>query len=165
MPQAVSEELIREVLAEDAREPAILITFEADGLEVPIRATTWPDGITRTVTIEGVPTVQTFQFFPFAWSFPGASAEEPERAARLEIANSDAIIGEAVRSLTGQAYVTAELIRVPAPELAEIAVTRARVADIEIKGPSVILTVKARGFADVFACGPRYVRLRTPALF
>jgi hypothetical protein len=165
MPRDVTEDMVREVLAEDAREPAVLITFEAEGLDEPILATSWSEAIQRTVTIEGVPTVQTFKPFPFRWSFPGASAEEPDRTARLEIANSDAVIGEAVRGLTGQAWITAELVRVVDPTLAEIAVNQARVTDIEIKGPSVVLTVKARDLAGVMACARRYVRARTPALF
>jgi hypothetical protein len=162
--QDVTEEMIRDVFAEDARVPATLITFEAADLEEPIRATDYRgdlgDGLYGIVS-RGV----TYQFFPFAFTFGGASAEEPERQARLEIGNVDGAILHAIRSIEARPYLTAELVRVSAPDHVELAMSRSPLSDVDANAASIEMTLRSRNFDQVYACAKRYVIARTPSLF
>lgn len=153
----VSEAMVREVFAEDGRLPATLVTFESSDLPEPIRATDHPEGI--------VSRGETFRFFPFTFSAGGASAEDPDRTMRLEIANLDALIAEAIRSTAGQPICTVELVRVLDPNAVEIAFRDCEVRDVEVTGPTVIFQLAGRELSNQFACSKRYVQARTPALF
>lgn len=155
--QEVSEAMVREVLAEDALEPATLITFVAAELPEPIRATDHPDGL--------ISRGEEYRFFPFRFSFGGASAEEVERAARLEIANTDGMIVEALRTLSQRPTITAELVRVLDPDNVELAIVGAEIDDIDASSASVTMTIRPRAFDRRFACSKRYVIARTPSLF
>lgn len=162
--QAVTEAMVRDVFAEDARVPATLITFDAEELEEPILATDYRGdlgGGEFGIVSRGL----TYRFFPFRFTFGGASAEEIERQARLEIANVDGSILHAIRSIAGQPFLTAELVRVSAPDHVELALTRAPLSDVDANAASIDMTVKARSFDQVYACAKRYVIARTPSLF
>lgn len=162
--QDVTEDMIRDVFAEDARVPATLITFEADELEEPILATDYR-GDLGDGRFGLVSRGQTYQFFPFRFTFGGASAEEIERQARLEIANVDGAILHAIRSIAGKPYLTAELVRVSSPDYVELALTRTAISDIDANSASIDMTIKGRSFDQVYACAKRYVIARTPSLF
>lgn len=155
--QEVTEAMIREIIAEDAREPVTLVTITAAGLDAPIRCCNEPAGIES----RGF----AFPFFPFSFSGAGASAEEPERACRLEVANIDAVIVEAIRAATDEPVCTVELVRLFDPDNVEIGFRNMRVTDASADGPSVVLTLKGKDLDNMVACSKRYVAARTPGLF
>lgn len=157
MMQEVSEAMIRELLAEDARAPATLVTFSAEGLDDPIYATDAEAGITS----RGI----DYRFFPFAFTAGGASSEEPARTAKLEIANTDEMIVRALRTVTGVPTMTVELVRVFDPDYVEIAFRDLDVIDIQDDGPSVTFTLSGKSLVNAFAVAKRYVAARTPSLF
>lgn len=162
--QDVTEDMVRDVFAEDARVPATLVTLDAEELEEPIRATDYRgdlgDGVFGIVS-RG----ELFRYFPFAFTFGGASAEEAERSAKLEIANVDGLILHSLRSLQTRPYLTAELVRVSAPDYVELALSRAPITDINATEASVDMTIRPRDFDQLYACAKRYVIARTPSLF
>lgn len=153
----VSEDMIRAAFARQVEQMTVLVTIEADGLVEPIRASSDPDGT--------VSRGQTFRYHPFGFSGGGASAEEPVRRVRLEIGNVDGRIAEAVRTVTGNPIATMETIRAVEPDVVEMAIEEARVADIEVDDPKVTATLNPRDFATEPACKARYIIARTPGLF
>lgn len=158
MAQEFSASAIEQIYSEDGPATAILISLDSPSLEEPIRASSDPDGTTS----RGL----QYDHFPFSFLWSGAGQDEPSRGAKLEIANTDARIGRAVRSLPAGAQIsaTAEMILVDAPDDVEMAVTDARVGDVEIDDPKVTANIEARSFSTEPANQARYIKARTPGL-
>lgn len=158
MAQDLSPEMIEAIYAEDGPATALLVTLDSPTLVTPIRASSDPDGTTSRG--------EDFPHFPFGFTFGGAGQDEPARNSKLEIANSDARIMRAVRSLPAGAQVsaTAELVQIDEPDEVELALTGARVADIECDDPKVTATITTRDFENEPACQARYIGARTPGL-
>ena len=156
--QDMSPDAIEQFYSEDGPATALLVTLDSPTLDAPIRASSDPDGTTS----RGL----RFEPFPFAFMFGGASGDEAVRGAKLEIANSDARIMRAVRSLPAGAQVSAsaELVMVDDPNEVEMAMTGARVSDIECDDPKVTANIAPKAFDTEPACVARYVRARTPGL-
>lgn len=153
----VSEEMIRASFARQVEQMTVLVTIEAEGLVEPIRASSDPDGT--------VSRGETYRYHPFAFSGGGASADEPVRRVRLEIGNVDGRLSEAARTVTGNPIATMETVRAVAPDVVELAIEEARVADIEVDDPKITATLNPREFATEPACKARYIIARTPGLF
>lgn len=158
MSQDFSPEAIEQIYSEDGPALALLVTLESPELAQPIRASSDPDGT--------VSRGMEFEHFPFGFMFGGAGQDEPSRPAKLEIGNVDARVMQAVRSLPAgaQASVTAETVLIDSPDDVEMAVTNARVEDIECDDPKVTANLKPRSFEDEPACQARYIGSRTPGL-
>ncbi len=158
MPRDFSPEAIEQIYSEDGPAMALLITLDSATLVEPIRASSDPDGTTS----RGF----DFPHYPFAFVFGGAGQDEPSRGAKLEIANSDARIMRAVRSLPAGAQVgaTAELVLLDAPDEVEMAVIGARVGDVECDDPKVTANIEPRSFDTEPANQARYIGSRTPGL-
>jgi len=163
--QEVSEALIRQLFAEEAEEPVLLITLEADGLETPIRASSHdgriPGGTRRGIVSRG----EIYDFTPFDFRFGGAGEGDPIRDATLEIYTRDGEVESAIRTATGNPTVTAEMVRLVAPDTIEMAMTAARLRDVEIDAPKMTASIKPRSFAEEPACKAAYNPSRTPGLF
>ncbi len=157
--QDLSPDMIEAIFAEDVEPTALLITLDSAGLDEPLRASSDPEGT--------VSRGESYTYYPFAFAFGGASQDEPARGAKLEIGNVDAIIAQTVRSLPAgaQVSVSCELIRTAAPDDVELAMTGARVSDIEIQDPTVSATIAPRAFNEEPACQARCVAARLPGLF
>lgn len=155
--QGVTEDMVRAMFSTDAEPFSVLVTISGAGLAEPIRASSDPAGTTSRG--------EFYPFFPFSFSAGGAGAEEISRSCRLQIANVDGRIAQAVRQATGKPLATVEIVRAAAPDDVEIAIDGAGVKDIEIDEPSATATIIPRDFANEPACGPRYTIFRTPGLF
>lgn len=155
--QDVTEDLIREMFSSDAAPLVILVTISGSGLAEPIRVTSDPDGT--------VSRGETFEFFPFTFAAGGSSIDETARGCRLQIANVDARIAQAVRAATGKPSATVELVRKAAPDDVETAIVGAQVNDVDIDEPVATASLLPRNFSNEPACAPRYVIFRTPGLF
>lgn len=158
MAQDFSPEMVEAIYAEDGPATALLVTIDSATLVTPIRASSDPDGTSSRG--------EDYPHFPFSFNFGGAGQDEPARQSKLEIANSDARIMRAVRSLPAGAQVsaTAELVLIDDPDEVELALTGARVGDIECDDPKVTATVLTRDFENEPANQARYVGARTPGL-
>lgn len=157
MPANVSEAYVRASFARTTPDIALLVTVRADGLDEPLRATSWPGGIES----RGV----DYPYMPFNFAWQGAGTGEIARAARLEIANIDGRISEAVRTAIGRPAVDVESIRVEDPNTVELGLTDAGLAEVEIDDTHATGTLSPRDFATEPACGPRYTIFRVPAAF
>lgn len=155
--QDVSEDMIREMFSTDAPPMTILVTLEGGGLAEPIFVTSDPDGT--------VSRGETYEFFPFTFSSGGHGVDDMSRGCRLQIANVDGRISQAVRSATGKPTATVELVRQAAPDDVETAIVEAKINDIDIDEPTATATLLPRNFSNEPACSPRYVVFRTPGLF
>ncbi len=155
--QPVSEALIYDLYLQEPETPITLLTLDAPSMVEPIRVCDAPEGFTS----DGV----AYIYFPFNFSFGGASREEPSRTARVEIGNSDARIIEAARTMTGEPTMSMALVRPSAPDTVEIAMEAARLADIGWDDVSIVGTLKPRDFGDEPACKASYVIARNPGLF
>lgn len=158
MARDFSPEAIEQIYSEDGPAMALLITLDSPNLEDPIRASSDPDGTTS----RGL----EFQHFPFSFVFGGAGQDEPSRGAKLEIANTDARIMRAVRSLPAGAQVSAsaELVLIDNPDEVEMAVVGARVGDVESDDPKVTANIEPRAFDTEPANQARYIGARVPGL-
>lgn len=154
----LSPDMIEAIYAEEAEPTAILITLASTDLAIPIRASSDPDGTTSRG--------DDYEYFPFSFTFGGASQSEPSKPAQLEISNSDARISEAVRGLPAgaQLFATCELVRIDDPDEVELAMTHARIGDIELDDPKATASIMPRTFDTEPACSPRYIGSRTPGL-
>lgn len=153
----VTEEFVRAVFSREIEATALLITIRAEGLEEPIRATNYPDGLTSG----GL----EFPFFPFSFKWGGAAADAPAKSARLEIGNTDGRISAGIRQATGDPRIDVELVRVGSPDLIELAMIDAKIESAEVDGPKVTATIVSVDFADEPACKARYIAARAPGLF
>ena len=144
---------------------ALLVTIDADGLDEPLRASSWPQ------TIEGqnrrgiVSRGETYDFFPFDFSWSGVGTGEICRDAKLEIANTDGRISEAVRTAVGRPTVDIETIRVAVPDVVELALLGADLVETEIDATHATGTLRPRDFANEPACAVRYTPATMPAMF
>lgn len=164
MSQDVSEAMVRAQFARAVPDTALLVTLTADGLDEPLRATSWPGRISgsrrRGLVSRGV----TYDYFPLGFSWPGAAAGEIMRAAKLEVANFDRAISEGVRTATGQPVVDVEAVLVDAPDQVELALLEAGIEQIEIDQVKASATLTPNDFSTEPACAARYTYSRTPAL-
>lgn len=158
MAQDLSPEMVEAIYAEDGPETALLITLDSASLVTPIRASSDPDGTESRG--------EDYPHFPFSFMFGGAGQDEPARSSKLEIANSDARIMRAIRSLPPGAQVsaTAELVLIDDPDEVELALVGARVGDVECDDPKVTANIMTRDFETEPACQARYIGARTPGL-
>ena len=155
--QDVSEDFVRAVFKRAVEPTAMLLTLTADGLEEPIRASSDRDG-TVSGGIE-------FPYFPFAFAWGGAAAEEPVKDASLEIGNTDGRISRAIRTAQGNPLIDVELVRTSAPDVVELAMIGAKVANVDVDEPKVSASIKPKSFDDEPACKARYIIARTPGLY
>lgn len=154
----VTEDLIREVYAQGGAAPAaLLVTITAAGMADPIRITDCPDGVTSRG--------EDYLFFPLNFAFPGAGVDEPEREPRMELANVDGRIAEAVRAATSVPIITVEMVRLEEPDVVEVAVRDAEARNVQVEGAKVTMNLRGRNIARELACSKRYVAARTPGLF
>jgi hypothetical protein len=155
----ISPEMVEAIFAEEAEPTALLVTLYSDDLLAPILACSDPDGI--------VSRGEQYDYFPFTFSWGGATASEPARGARLEIGNSDDRIMRAIRGLPSgaQVFANCELVRTVDPDEVEMAIMGARVSDIDVDDPKVTGQLATRTFDTEPACAQRYVAARTPGLF
>lgn len=153
----ITEAYVRAVFSETIEETALLLRLSADGLEAPILATSYPDGLTSG----GL----EYPFFPFGFVWGGAAADEPAREARLEIGNTDGRIAEAIRQATGNPRIDVELVRVSAPDVVELAMIDGEIKSVDVDEPKVTATIRGRSLDDEPACKARYIAARTPGLF
>lgn len=158
MAQDFSPDMIEAIYSEDGPAMSLLITLDSADLDDPIRASSDPEGTTSRG--------DDYPHFPFGFAFGGASPEEASKGAKLEIANSDARIMRAIRSLPAGAQVScsAELVLTDDPDEVELAMTSARVGDVECDDPKVTANIQPKDFDDEPACSARYVGARTPGL-
>ncbi len=163
--QDISEDLVRELFAGEPEEPVLLITLSADGLDDPIRAASH-DGRLAGTTRRGVLSRgEIFDFAPFEFTWAGAGEGEPSRDAKLEMFIRDGDVARAIRTATGQPTVTAEMVRLSEPDVVEMAMTDAEVAEAEIDAPKAIATIRSRDFAAEPACKASYNPSRTPGAY
>ncbi len=163
--QEVSEALIRQLFAEEAEEPAMLVTLESAELDAPIRATDH-DGRISGTTRRGLRSRgEIFDFTPFNFRFGGAGEGDPIRDATFEVFVRDGEVISAVRQAMGNPTLTAEVVRISAPDVVEMAMTAAQLADVEIEPPTMRSTVRARSFSEEPACKASYNPARTPGLY
>lgn len=161
----VSLDFVRAAYARQTPDIALLVTIDADGLEEPLRASSWPANIPGTNRQGLVSRGQEYPFFPFDFSWNGSGLGEASRDAKLEISNADGRISEAVRTATEQPTVDVEAVRVAAPDLVELALEGAQLSSVEIDDTHAVGTLKARDFANEPACAWRYTSARFPALY
>ncbi|MET3665898.1 hypothetical protein [Caulobacter sp. 1776] len=157
MSADVSEAFVRASFARMTPDIAMLVTVSADGLDEPLRAGSWPDGIES----RGM----HFPFMPFNFTWQGAGTGEVTRAAKLEIANVDGRISLAVRTAIGRPSVDVETVRVEDPDTVELGLIGAGLAQVEIDQTHATGTLSPRDFATEPACAPSYTPSKTPAGF
>lgn len=133
-----------------------LLTFTHPNLPAPIRLCSGG----RNVMSRG----EQYQYFPFDLIRPSATPDAPPQA-RLAISNVDRRIVEAVRSLSGDLFVSIELVLASQPSVLEegpihLVLRDVRYDELRIDGelqPEPVLTEP---------CPPdRYTPSRNPALF
>lgn len=152
----VSEDMVRASFARNVEPLTLLVTLNAEGLDEPIRASSDPAGT--------VSRGEEFPHYPFNFEGGGASNEDPVRSVKLEIANVDGRIGEAVRTVEGVPTATIETVRASTPDEVEIAIEDAEVSSAEIDQPSVSVNLMPRDFESEPVISKRYIRARTPGL-
>lgn len=161
----VSEAMVREAFAQQAKPPAALVTIDYEGLAEPIRVTDWAGDLgdgTYGLVADG----ETYLFAPFRITLGGAGRDDGAKEAKLEIA----ALGEVVETIrlapsTAQPSATIELVRVAAPDVVERAMRGTKVGSAEVSEGVVIVTLRTRDYAREYAVGPRYTQGRTPGLF
>lgn len=165
MPHPVSEDYVRALYSGGGAEVALLVTINADGLGEPLRACSWSEAIPGTNRQGLVSRGNTYPFLPFTFTWSGAGSGEISRAAKLEMANLDGAISEAVRTATGRPVVDVESVRVDHPDEVEMGMLEAGLSDVEIDKTHASGTLLGRDFANEPACGRFYTPSRTPAVF
>lgn len=157
MSADVSEAFVRAAFARVTPDIALLVSVYADGLDEPLRASSWASGLESRG--------ETYPYMPFNFSWQGAGAGEVARAAKLEIANVDGRISQAVRTAIGRPAVDVETVRVEDPDTVELGLIGAGLAEVEIDDTHASGTLSPRDFATEPACAPSYTPARTPATF
>lgn len=156
MQETVTPEMIRGVYARVKEPKALLLTLMAEGID-NLYLTNYPEGM--------VSRGQTYEYFPFGFKWPGSSQEDVIRNARVEIASRDERLMYAIRQATGVPKMTLELVRVAAPDVVEMTLKNAELADAEVDSPSVVGNLQPKTFKTEPACLARYIISRTPGLF
>ena len=108
---------------------------------------------------------QTYEYLPFRFTWAGASVEEHVKIAKVEIMNRDRRIAEAIRLAVGSPRMTIELVRIAAPDVVEMTMKHAKLADAEVDDPTVTGTLMPKSFKTEPAVSARYIYSRTPGLF
>ena len=163
---AMSEDMVRALFAQQTPAMALLCTIQADGLDDPIRVTTYPEGLSSTgVAVLPETGPAQFLFFPFTIIWANAGQQEPVRQVQVVIGNRDGVIANAVRTVTSQPLVTIELVRVAAPNAVERAMTNCKLILAEDVDPKITGTLQPRQFDTEPYCQASYTIARTPSLF
>jgi len=153
----LTEAFIEEAWGRQQEPLAQLVTITSDADPEPIRATDWADGIVS----EG----ETFPHFPFRLAWAGASKENPFGEGKLTIANVDRRIEDACDSAINPPEVSLSLVRVSAPDTAEIAIEGARIPSVEGDASQVSAVIRPRSFKQEPACARIYTPATVPGLF
>jgi hypothetical protein len=134
MSADVTQAFVRAAFARVPPDIALLVSVYADGLDEPLRASSWAGGLDSRG--------EAYPYMPFNFSWQGAGVGEVSRAAKLEIANVDGRISQAVRTAIGRPAV-----------------------DVETDDTHASGTLSPRDFATEPACAPSYTPAKTPAAF
>ena len=163
--QAFTEAMLRDIWADNSPPQAVILTIDEEALAAPMRFTNWP-GLLDDPTVRGIESGgETYLYAPFALSFQGAGPGDPARDARIEIGNAGGEVALAVRTATSRPTLEVGAVRVDDPDVVELAMSGAILADVEISGPSATATIKPREFNSEPACQARHTVARTPGLF
>lgn len=165
MPAAVSEAFVRDAYARATPDIAVLVTLSAEGLDEPLRVCSWPAPRAGTNRRGLESRGEVYDYFPFAFAWGGSSASEIARGAKLEIANTDGAISSAVRLATGRPMLDIEAVRVVAPDVIELAMLGAGLAEVEIDASHATGVLLPREFDTEPACAACYTASRMPAMF
>jgi len=107
----LSSDMLADLFATETDEAILaLVTIDHDTLSTPIRVT--------SDAVETVSNGNTFQPFPFQYTFPDQS-DENEATAKLKIDNVDRKITKAVRELSSAPTVTTQIVRGSDPDTIE----------------------------------------------
>ncbi|MEH0194579.1 hypothetical protein V7S57_02470 [Caulobacter sp. CCNWLY153] len=151
---------LREVYARGAKPGAVLLILDDPSLDEPIRLTNWSKALTRSE--DGV--VQTYHPAAFKVAWKGGGVGEASRQAQLQVGATGEIV-TMIRAIENtQPSCRIERVRVAAPDIAERSIRGAHVAEAEVAGGMVKVTLGGRDLSEP-ACSARYTDSRVPGLY